>query len=74
VSSRLGPYAGTPVRALGLALFAPLRIVLEILVVEEKLFASGKDKFRTAVNALENLIREFHGRLPRRRELAEIGH
>jgi hypothetical protein len=65
----LGPYAGTPVGALGLALFAALGIVLEILVVEEKLLTSGKDEFRTAVDTLEDLIRKFHGRLPRRGNL-----
>jgi hypothetical protein len=67
-------YARSPVGALRLALLAALGVVLEILVVEEQLFACGKDEVGTAINALENFIREFHGRLPRRRERPEIGH
>jgi hypothetical protein len=47
-------------------LFAALGVILEILVVEEKLLACGKDEVRAAINALEYFIREFHGRLPRR--------
>jgi hypothetical protein len=35
--------------ALNLALFAPLGIVLELLIVKEELFAGGKDKVVTAV-------------------------
>jgi hypothetical protein len=42
--------------------------------VKKELFARSEDEFGAAINTLENLIREFHGRLPRRRELAEIGH
>jgi hypothetical protein len=72
--SGFGPYPGPPVGALRLALLAALGVVLEVFVVEEQLLTCGKDKFRTAVNTLENLIRKFHGRLPRRGELAEIGH
>jgi hypothetical protein len=43
-------------------------IVLELLVVKEKLLAGGEDKFSAAVVALEDSILEFHGRLPRRKE------
>ena len=74
LGSGFGPYARTPVGALRFALFTALGVVLEILVVEEELFARGEDEFGTAINALEYFIREFHGRLPGRRELAEIGH
>ena len=70
----LGPDARTPAGALGLALFAALGVILEILVVEKELFARSEDEFGAAINTLENLIREFHGRLPRRRDLLEIGH
>ena len=65
----LGPDTGTPADALGLALFAALGVILEILVVEKELLTSGKDEFRTAINALEDLIDKFHGRLPRRGNL-----
>lgn len=65
----LRSYSRTPVRALGLALLAALGIVLEIFVVKEELFARSEDEFRAAINALENFIREFHGRLPRSRDL-----
>jgi hypothetical protein len=43
-------------------------VVLELLVVEEKLLAGGEYEFSAAVNALEDSILEFHGRLLRRRE------
>ena len=36
----------------GLALFAVLRVVLELLVVEKELFARGEDEFLAAVDAL----------------------
>jgi len=68
------PYPGTPVGALRLALLAALGVIFEVFVVEEQLLTCGEDEFRTAVNTLENFIRKFHGRLPRRRELTENGH
>jgi len=42
--------------------------------MKEELFARSEDEVGAAINTLENLIREFHGRLPRRRDLLEIGH
>jgi hypothetical protein len=39
--------------------------------VKEELFPRSKDEFGTAINALQNLICEFHGRLPRSRELSK---
>jgi hypothetical protein len=72
--SRFRPYPRTPAGALRLALFAALGVIFEILVVEKKLFTRSEDEFRAAINTPEYFIREFHGRLPRRRELAEIGH
>jgi hypothetical protein len=42
--------------------------------VKEELLARGEDEFRAAINTLKHLIREFHGRLPQNRALAEIGH
>jgi len=35
-------------------------LVFKLLVVKEKLFARGKNKVRTAVDTLENLVLEFH--------------
>jgi hypothetical protein len=42
--------------------------------VKKELLARGEDEIGAAINALKYLIREFHGRLPQNRELAEIGH
>jgi hypothetical protein len=39
-------------------------VVLELLIVEEELFACCKNKLSAAVNALQDSIGEFHGRLP----------
>jgi hypothetical protein len=50
--------------ALCLALFAALRVVLELFVVEEDLLAGRKNELGAAVDALQNSIGEFHGRLP----------
>jgi hypothetical protein len=36
--------------ALGLAGFAALGLILELLIVEEQLFAGGEDKFRAAID------------------------
>ena len=47
-------------RALGLAGFAALGRVLELFVVEEKLFAGGKNKFRTAIDAGQYLVLKIH--------------
>lgn len=74
VRSCFRPYPRTAVRTLRLALFAAFGVVLEIFIVEEKLLPRRKDEVGAAINALQNLIREFHGRLPRRWESAEIGH
>ena len=46
--------------AFGLAGLAALGLVLELLVVEEELFAGGENEIGTAVDALERLILEFH--------------
>jgi hypothetical protein len=51
-----------------------LGIVLELLVVEKKLFAGGENKLGAAIDALQNLIRIFHGRLPEEGKCFEIGH
>src|SRR5665811_390080 len=40
-----------------------LGFVLELLVVEEKLFARGEDEIGAAVNTFQNLVLEFHGEL-----------
>jgi hypothetical protein len=44
-----------------------LGIVCELLVVEEKLLAGGEYKLFAAVDALQDSVFEFHGRLPQRR-------
>jgi hypothetical protein len=68
-----GPGFGTNLlisaNALGLALFASLRVVLELFVVEENLLASSKNKLGAAVNARQYSIGEFHDRLPRNRDI-----
>ena len=46
--------------ALRLACFTTFRFVLELFVVEEQLFACGKDKVRAAVDALQYLVLEVH--------------
>jgi hypothetical protein len=51
------PKHGNPLRLAGLA---PLWFVLELLVVEEQLFACGKNKVGTAVDTLEYLVLEVH--------------
>jgi hypothetical protein len=50
--------------AFDFALFAPLWIVLELLIVKEQLFASGKDKIVTAIRTFQYLIDEIHSRPP----------
>lgn len=54
--------------AFRLALLAVFGIVLELLIVEEKLLARGEYKFGAAVTTLQNPIDKFHGRLPQRKE------
>jgi hypothetical protein len=51
-------------RTLRLAILATLGFVLELFVVEEELFAGGKDKVVTAIHALQVSILEFHFRSP----------
>jgi hypothetical protein len=45
-----------------------LGVVLELFIVEEELFAGGKNKLGAAVETLQNSVGIFHGRLPQRRE------
>ena len=49
---------------LDFALFAPLWIVLELLIVKEQLLTSGKDKVITAIRTLQYLVDEVHTRPP----------
>lgn len=53
---------GDPQRlgAFGLARLAALRLILELFIVEKKLFPGSEYKVRTAVNAFENFVLEFH--------------
>jgi hypothetical protein len=44
-------------------------LILELLVVEEKLLAGGKYKLGSAVAARQNSVCKFHGRLPQSREI-----
>jgi hypothetical protein len=46
-----------------------LGVVLELLVVEEKLLSCGEYKLSTAVIAFQDSVDKFHGRLPRRRDV-----
>jgi hypothetical protein len=41
-----------------------LGVVLELLIVEEELLACSENKLGAAVNAFQDSIGEFHGRLP----------
>jgi hypothetical protein len=50
---------------LGFASLAALRFVLELFVVKKQLFAGGEDELFPAIDALQDAISEFHGRLPR---------
>src|SRR3954464_8192898 len=68
---RFDPFAGHPATgrpggALALTGFAPLRLVLEVLVGEELLFSRRPDELRTAIHARENPVLELHRSLPRR--------
>jgi hypothetical protein len=49
---------------LDFALFATLWIVLELLIVKEKLLSSGKDKVVTAIRTFQYLVDEVHLRVP----------
>jgi hypothetical protein len=64
IGSRLCPNSGASRSPLGLAQFAPLGVILELLVVEEKLFTGSKYKIAAAIAAFQGLIAEFHGLPP----------
>lgn len=55
---------GCPVGTLRLALLTALGVVRELFVVEEELLASREHELGAAIDALQNSIRKFHGRLP----------
>jgi hypothetical protein len=46
--------------ALGLAGFAALGLVLELFVVEKKLFTGSEDKVGAAIDAFQHLVLKFH--------------
>ena len=73
VRTRLGASTLRSPGAPCLALLAVLGIVYELFVVEEDLLARCENKLGAAVNALEDSISEFHGRLPTGSR-PEIGH
>jgi len=50
--------------SLGLAGLTAFRLVFEPLIREEKLFAGRENKFRSAVDALEDPIPVFHALPP----------
>jgi hypothetical protein len=62
--SYLPAYGATAFGPLGFACFAALRFVLKTLVGEKHLFASSKNELGATLGTLQNLIVEFHGRLP----------
>lgn len=47
-----------------LATLATFRLILELLVMEKQLFPCRENEIFTAVNALDNLVLEFHGYCP----------
>ena len=55
---------GAAAGALRLALFAVPGVILELFVVEEKLFAGRENKLGATIDALENSIGKLHDRLP----------
>lgn len=57
---------------LGFARLAAFGLVLELLVVEEELFARREEKLRAAVYALQQPVLEFHEKPPFSREIARI--
>jgi len=65
LGARLSANPGAAAGPLGLALFAALGIVFELFVVKKQLLAGGEDELFPAINAFQNSISEFHGRLPR---------
>jgi hypothetical protein len=50
--------------AFGLALFAALRVVFELLIVKEELLACREDEIGAAVYTFQYAILEVHGRFP----------
>jgi len=46
--------------ALALAVFATLGFVLELFVVEEKLFTGGEHEVSAAIHTFEDLVLELH--------------
>jgi hypothetical protein len=60
--ARRTPSFGSAVLPFRLAVFAALRLISELFVVIELLFACGENKIRTTVDAFENPILKFgHG-------------
>jgi len=55
-----GVTASAAFGALGLATFAPLRLVLETFVGEKHLFAGSKNKFSAALRTLQDSVVVFH--------------
>ena len=61
--SAVGSRTGTARRAIGLARFAPLGLVLEALIGEKHLLAGSENELRPAFGALQDLIVVFHALL-----------
>jgi hypothetical protein len=55
--SRRRPQYGNPFL---LAYLAAFRLVLELLIVKEKLFPGGEDEITPAVDTLQYLVLKFH--------------
>jgi len=58
VAGRSRAHVGSPFCLAG---FAPLRLVLELFIVKEKLLSGSEDEIPAAVDTLQNLVLEFHG-------------
>jgi len=56
-----------PVGSLSLARLAPLRLVFELLIGEEQLFACSPNEIRAAIHAPQGLVLELHRSPPRAR-------
>jgi hypothetical protein len=45
---------------LGFASFATLRFILELLIVEEKLFPGSENEITPTIDTLQHLVLKFH--------------
>jgi hypothetical protein len=65
LGARLSTNARPTVCTLSLALLAALGVIFKLFIVKEELLSGGEDELIATVNAFEDSILKFHGRLPR---------